>query len=121
MTDGLVLDFSNISTRWKLEVQRANTAMERARKRLNAVADDISVPDEDVDAAWDALEETTRYATDMMCKAVVDVPRAWLVTDAPKQINWREAGAFQWVRADYETQLANAIVERMQNPAGKSG
>lgn len=119
MTDGLTFDMSKVGTRWKLQFRRASTLQQRAAKRYDETIEDLDATDEAVDEAWDAFEAQYGHVTDMMMQLVVDVPRDWLVADAPSDIDWQAGGSFGYVRADREAEFLSAFGEVVGNPAGK--
>lgn len=56
-------------------------------------------PDDDIDALLDKQDALMAQVERILTRAIVSVPRDWLVDDAPDDIDW-QADGLKWVRAD---------------------
>lgn len=64
----------------------------------------------------DALDEAYAAIETELAKVLVDVPRSWLVADAPDPVDWTEAGAFDdYLRGDKMLPLINAMATANQD------
>lgn len=119
MAESAVFDFSNKNRAWLLEVTRKETMSTRAQRKLDAMLADLDVADEDIDAQWAVVHDLLAQRDKLVVQVVRDVPRSWLVTDAPKEIDWSKPESLNYLRADANTSFFEAMQKAMQSPAGK--
>jgi hypothetical protein len=61
----------------------------------------------DEDALMNCFDGMQMYLT----RVVRDVPKAWLVGDAPPALDWSDPTSYDWLRADKMTALMRALAD----------
>lgn len=54
----------------------------------------------------------------LLCKTVLDVPRSWLVADAPANLNWRDRASYNYLQQPAYKAIMQALAEAKEE-AGK--
>lgn len=101
-------DFSHIGHKKARELQKLFTQIQAANRKIN------EGPIADVDEAVEALDELLNRQDEYIASVLVDVPRDWLVVDAPSQIRWDQVDSLQWLRADKFQPLAKAMQDKQR-------
>lgn len=55
------------------------------------------------------MDEALAGMEHLLARAVLTVPRAWLVEDAPEVIDWRDPAAFDWLQGNRFSDLLTAM------------
>lgn len=96
-------DFTNLS--WK-----ESKDMDYARTKIRKGEADADV--ETMQAGFDEMQA-------FLAKIVVSVPRAWLIADAPAEIEWSDPDSFDWLQGTRMQDLMWAYMEAMQDQQKK--
>jgi hypothetical protein len=104
MAGRLKFDLSRLS--WK-----DSKALSVQQMKLARAQDERDVAG--VEAGFNGLET-------FLAKVVVDVPRDWLVADAPEVIDWSDPASFDWLRGGRMKDLMKAVADA-QSPGEASG
>jgi hypothetical protein len=102
-------DFSRYSHRDALKM---DLDMKRVIQADSVCSDPAVMRDPEAFEA--ALETyTVRMATveQHICDTLVSVPRAWLMPDAPADLDWKKPESLGWLRHDKFTELSEAMNE----------
>ncbi|MEM6280593.1 MAG: hypothetical protein AAF787_00250 [Chloroflexota bacterium] len=113
-------DFSTVNREWRLLLMRADTKASRIGRKIDRMNADLDVSEDDIDAAWKAFAEANDHRDTLLCQIIADVPREWLVKDAPASVSFKGGAGLKHLRADRYDELMQLANERMQHPAGKS-
>lgn len=100
-----VFDFSRMSHKQARQLQRLFLEVQGANRKIAEGAID------DVDKNIAQLDSLLDQQDTYIASVLVDVPRQWLIADAPEKIKWNDPAALQWLRADKFKLLANAMQE----------
>lgn len=95
--DKPVFDFSNTTRKWSKAFTASTYKVTRAQAKL--------VKQEDVEAALALLDEAADEQEALIAEVLVSVPREWLATSAPDEIDWHDPKSLDWVRPDYYGEL----------------
>lgn len=98
-----VFDFSRISWKQAKDAARAQALMQRGTR----------------DADVETLEQGYETLQSYLARAVVSVPRTWLVDDAPGNLDWGDPASFDWVRSSMMGELIRQMGEA-QAPAAQA-
>lgn len=101
-------DFSRVSHRDSKAMGRLQLRLQRLMAKMN----DAELLDEDeFEASMDKLTALITETEQFIANALVDVPRDWLVTGAPDNLNWNDAESLNWVQSHRMDQLREALIE----------
>lgn len=62
----------------------------------------------------DGIERGFSDLESYLSKVTVDVPRDWLVPDAPERLNWSDPASFDWLKSSQMTKLQLALSEELK-------
>jgi len=96
-------DFSNLSWKESKDMDYARTKIRKGEAEA------------DVETMQAGFEEMQAF----LAKIVVSVPRSWLVSDAPEEIDWSDPDNFDWLRGSRMQDLMKAYMEAMQDQQKK--
>jgi len=108
-------DFTRVSKEWNHQFALSLTAVAKAEitlKRPQPRTDDYDVLTEFYDKQEEALTVIERLAAEqagMVAQVLVDVPRGWLLANAPDEIDWSAADSLNYVQADRYGELLEMI------------
>lgn len=115
----LRLDFSNVSRKWGKTWYKINRDEGMiATREVPEAADMADMTDEQKAEARKFIEDT--YATldrimeerdKLIAQVLVDVPRGWLVDDAPDDLDWSDPENLDWLRQDRYADVLKAVNE----------
>jgi hypothetical protein len=90
--------------------------------RMDAKTSDASLSDDEFEAALDAYQAHMERIEAHICRVLVDVPRDWLMPDAPATLDWSQPDSLGWLRHDKFLQLRDDMAEarRPENVAKNS-
>lgn len=106
-------DFGRVSRQWNRQFGRTllratelTIEMQRPAPE-KAAADEMNAHLDRMKAAMGQLESVATEQSELIAQVLVDVPREWLLKDAPEEIDWSVADNQDWLRADcYQKLLA---------------
>jgi hypothetical protein len=117
-----VFDYSKVNFEWQQEFDRqvknvtsAALTLQRSIRKQKKDEEDEDYEDY-VQAFYDGKEsavETIGAASELQAKFVVqvlsDVPREWLLSNAPEEIDWSKVESLNYIQLDYYTQILSQI------------
>jgi hypothetical protein len=113
-----VFDYSGHS--WK-DSKRLQVLQARANQADALLNDPETLVDPDAfDEALAMLDQVTDEFEAAIARVLVDVPRDWLVPDAPETLDWHDPESLNWLQATHMKTLREAMVEA-QKPEEVSG
>lgn len=98
-------DFSDVSYKESRKLTRLQHQLEALQRRKD------EGPLEDLDDVLDEIEAVLDAQEEYICKLLVDVPRGWLVSSAPSEIDWSNRESLSYLRGDKWRALADALQE----------
>jgi hypothetical protein len=104
MADKPTFDLGNLSWKDSKALSTQQIRLARAQEERDAVG---------LEAGFAGMER-------FLARAVVSVPRDWLVTDAPDALDWSDPASFDWLKSARMKDLMKALAEA-QSPAEVSG
>jgi len=111
-------DYSNYSRKQQKRLTRLQFQVQRLATKLDEQGADM--PDEAYDAALDELDVLIDKLERMALAQVTNVPRGWLVQDAPEDLTCQSENWWDWLRADRLEALKEAAVDA-RSPEAVSG
>lgn len=96
-------DFSNLSWKESKEMDYARTKIRKGEAEADVVT----------------MEQGFNEMQQFLAKITVGVPRAWLVADAPEEIDWSDPDSFDYLRGNRMQDLMRAYMEAMQDSQKK--
>jgi len=98
-------DFTKVSRQWNqafgkslANAGRAQTIISRPVS-LKADDDEVQAYYDRVEKAWDDLEKLANEQAALMAEVLTSVPREWLLTTAPEEIDWSKPENFDWIQS----------------------
>lgn len=107
MSDQPVFDFSRMSHRDSKALGRAQLRLQRLAAQLGDAA---AMPDDEFEAKMSTLDAMIEEAEGYISLVLVDVPRDWLLPEAPDSLDWTDAHSLNWLRSDKMDALREAAV-----------
>ena len=118
-------DYSGAGMGWRDQFNESLTAVAEAQEILNrrlpksiSDEDSDSYDEEKVqafyyrrDAAFAAIKAAPTQQKELMAQVLVDVPRSWLLEDAPKEIDWSDPDSLKYVSYDGYNKLLNIWIQ----------
>lgn len=98
-------DFADVSYKESRKLTRLQHELEALQRRKD------EGPLDELEDVLDAIEDVLDAQEEYICKLLVDVPRAWLVSSAPSEIDWSDRESLQFLRGDKWRALAEALQE----------
>lgn len=113
-----VFDYTHYSRQQQKATTRLTIRLQNLAQRLEDYTqwEDEEAFEDGLDQFDEMQEEIERTIT----KWVVDVPRSWLVADAPETVDWTDPKSINLVRADKFSDLSTAAAEA-RSPERVSG
>lgn len=116
--DQPVFNFDRFS--WK-DAKTITRIQAEAARAAALLADPAALKDEDAFegalAAQDAVYEKLQA---YISRVLVSVPRSWLVSDAPEDLDWSDPASLDWLRGQSFAKLQGAMVDA-STPESVSG
>lgn len=107
-TETPVFDFSTYSHR----EARARETQAKKLVFLNRQLVAGAYPDEETfDAALARFDALIDDYEQFLSRILVSVPRAWLVDNAPPDLNWTDPASLGWIRQEKYAELSDAAAE----------
>lgn len=110
-------NFEDVSRRWEKDFRRVNMRLVRAAQLMES---DISAEAtaeqrrELVAMRLQAVDDFDEIESDrdaLLARVLVDVPRNWLVSDAPDSLDWSDPESLDWLKAGKLDELIAAMGE----------
>lgn len=108
-------DFGRVSRQWNRKfartIQRATELSIDLQRPApeKASADELNAHLDRMKAAMGQLESVATEQSELIAQVLVDVPRGWLLKDAPEEIDWSLADNLDWLRADCYQKLVAMV------------
>lgn len=110
-----VFDFSGVSRDWSQQflmtahrAARAQNTLERPL-RPNATDDQIQAFYDAREQALDAIGTLMDQQLDLVRQVLKDVPREWLISGAPDELDWSVAKSYDWIQDGRYTEILQMI------------
>jgi len=113
-----IFDFSRMSHRDSKALGRSQLRLQRLAAQL---ADAASMPDDEFEKKMGELDAMIEEAEGYISRVLVDVPREWLLPDAPDDLDWSDVRSLDWLRSDKMDALRDATIAARapENVTGK--
>lgn len=119
-------DFNKASYGWGRDWGRVNDRIMRLSRLLEASPRENLTPEEMgtvLAAQEEAMEEWYVLLDErdaLIARVLVDVPRGWLVDDAPAMLDWHDPTSLHWIIAYRMQDLVISLGEQRQGSAKNS-
>lgn len=115
-------DYSKVGRKWQQQfidsaeiVSRLMAQSERPLRRQKPGEDDQAY-DDFVQEFYDRKEqflgkikEQSQFQASLICHVLSDVPREWLLPDAPEVIDWSDEASLEYIQAKYYAQILSDV------------
>jgi hypothetical protein len=115
-------DFSRVGKKWQEEFSqsaetatRASFTIQRPLRKQRRDEEDDEYSDyvqkfyDDKEAAVDQVKAMGDVQTKLMVQVLADVPREWLLGNAPDVIDWSDVASLDYIQSDYYEELLDVI------------
>ncbi len=124
-TEQPTFDYGRVGTDWRDAFSKAMTDVTEAQFVINrplprsiADEDDTNYDEDKVQAFYDkrdaalaVIKDSPTVQKNLMAQVLVDVPRGWLLDDAPEDIDWSKPDNLKYVSYDGYSKLLSVWIQ----------
>lgn len=115
---GPKFDFSKVSRQWYRDFQSSLAQATRIQVILKReLTDEMS--DEQADAlldrqekALDEFEALGDHQAELLVQVLIDVPREWLLANAPDEVDWSKAESLDYIQGNRYTEILELMMKK---------
>lgn len=106
-----------VSRRWAKEWLQVNSQIQRSTMLLQSGMKEDATPAEVQQVnvarmeAFDAMDGLIARQEQMLADVLLDVPREWLVPDAPAKLDWSNRESLNWLVDDHYNDVLVALAD----------
>lgn len=101
-----IFDFTKVSRQWDLAFQMSLTKSAKAILVLQTPMSEEANPEQQIayyermEKALSEIETISETQALLISQVLVDIPRSWLLVDAPEEIDWTKITSLDYVQSE---------------------